>query len=93
MSLQVLASYVHVRDLVSKPGSVDPKDNFSMKWAVAAAAKPRLKAIKEALKAADRLVLATDPDREGEAIAWHLLEELKASFDIICDVAAALSVV
>ena len=50
-----------------------------MKWAVAAAAKPRLKAIKEALKTADRLVLATDPDREGEAIAWHLLEELKVT--------------
>ena len=52
-----------------------------MKWAVASAAKPRLKAIKDALKQADRLVLATDPDREGEAIAWHLLEELKVTFE------------
>lgn len=56
-----------------------------MKWAVASAAKPRLKAIKHALKQADRLVLATDPDREGEAIAWHLLEELKVTFERCID--------
>lgn len=48
-----------------------------MTWALADKARPRLKAIKDALKGADRLVLATDPDREGEAIAWHLLEELQ----------------
>ena len=77
LPLQVLASYGHIRDLPPKTGAVDPAANFSMQWVVAPAAKPRLAAIKTALKAANCLVLATDPDREGEAIAWHLLEELK----------------
>ncbi len=78
-SMQVLASYGHVRDLVAKAGSVDPSANFKMTWVVAAAAKPRLDAIKQALKQTgiNRLLLATDPDREGEAIAWHLSEVLK----------------
>ena len=75
---QVLASQGHIRDLVPKAGSVDPSANFKMKWAVAEQAKPRLDAIKQALQQAgiNRLVLATDPDREGEAIAWHLSQVL-----------------
>jgi len=73
-----LASQGHIRDLVPKPGSVDPSANFEMKWAVAKQAEPRLDAIKQALQQAgiNRLVLATDPDREGEAIAWHLSQVL-----------------
>ena len=63
--------------MLPKSGAVNPAANFSMQWEVAPAAKPRLTAIKTALKTAKCLVLATDPDREGEAIAWHLLEELK----------------
>jgi len=74
----VLASQGHIRDLVPKPGSVDPSANFEMKWAVAKQAEPRLDAIKQALQQAgmNKLVLATDPDREGEAIAWHLSQVL-----------------
>ena len=73
----VLASYGHVRDLPSKDGSVQPDDNFRMIWLVAPKAEKNLKAIEEAIKGADHLYLATDPDREGEAISWHLQEILK----------------
>ena len=73
----VLASYGHVRDLPSKNGSVNPDDDFSMIWEVDAGAKKNIKAIADAIKGADALYLATDPDREGEAIAWHVLEVLK----------------
>jgi DNA topoisomerase-1 len=72
----VLASYGHVRDLPSKDGSVQPDDDFSMTWEVDAKAAKRLNDIADALKGADTLILATDPDREGEAISWHLLEVL-----------------
>jgi DNA topoisomerase-1 len=72
----VLASYGHVRDLPSKDGSVQPDDDFSMTWEVDAKANKRLNDIADALKGADTLILATDPDREGEAISWHLLEVL-----------------
>ncbi|MDT8440112.1 MAG: type I DNA topoisomerase [Desulfuromonadales bacterium] len=72
----VLASYGHVRDLPSKDGSVDIEHDFTPKYVVAAKAKKQLSSLKQALKGADRLILATDPDREGEAIAWHLLEAL-----------------
>ncbi|SOH93065.1 DNA topoisomerase-1 [Monaibacterium marinum] len=72
----VLASYGHVRDLPPKDGSVDPDDNFEMKWEVATASQKHIKAIVEALKTDDKLILATDPDREGEAISWHLQEAL-----------------
>jgi DNA topoisomerase-1 len=72
----VLASYGHVRDLPSKDGSVKPDDDFSMLWEVDAKAAKRLNDIADALKGADRLILATDPDREGEAISWHVLEVL-----------------
>jgi DNA topoisomerase-1 len=73
---KVLASYGHVRDLPSKDGSVKPDDDFSMTWDVEPKAAKRLNDIAEAMKGADRLILATDPDREGEAISWHVLEVL-----------------
>jgi len=73
----VLASYGHVRDLPPKDGSVDPNADFKMIWEVDARAQKRLKDIADAVKTADRLILATDPDREGEAISWHVLEALR----------------
>ena len=72
----VLASYGHVRDLPSKDGSVLPDQDFAMIWDVDPKSAKRLADIVEALKGADRLILATDPDREGEAISWHVLEVL-----------------
>ena len=72
----VLASYGHVRDLPPKDGSVLPDDGFEMKWEVASDSKKHIKAIVDALKNDPELILATDPDREGEAISWHLWEEL-----------------
>ena len=72
----VLASYGHVRDLPPKDGSVDPDHDFAMRWEVDAASSKHLRAIAEALKDDRKLILATDPDREGEAISWHLLEAL-----------------
>ncbi|HHN67131.1 MAG TPA: type I DNA topoisomerase [Thermopetrobacter sp.] len=74
---RVLASYGHVRDLPAKDGSVDPDRDFAMKWQVDAKSAKRLNDIARALKDADELILATDPDREGEAISWHVLEVLK----------------
>ncbi|MGH6887599.1 MAG: type I DNA topoisomerase [Rhizomicrobium sp.] len=74
---RVLASFGHVRDLPPKDGSVKPDDDFAMTWEVDARAQKRLKDIADALKNADKLILATDPDREGEAISWHVLEVLK----------------
>ena len=73
-SYEVLASFGHVRDLPAKNGSVDPDANFQMIWEISAAS--RLNDIARALKGADRLILATDPDREGEAISWHVLVEV-----------------
>ena len=73
----VLASYGHVCDLPSKDGSVDPDANFAMKWQVSNGSEKRLNDITRALRGADRLILATDPDREGEAISWHVLELLQ----------------
>src|SRR5215472_1858866 len=73
---RVLASYGHVRDLPAKDGSVRPDEDFAMSWDVDAKAAKRLNEIAEAAKSADRLILATDPDREGEAISWHVLEVL-----------------
>lgn len=72
----VLASYGHIRDLPAKDGSVKPDEDFAMEWEVDPKASRRLSEIADALKSADRLILATDPDREGEAISWHLLEAL-----------------
>ena len=74
----VLASYGHVRDLPPKDGSVRPDEDFAMSWALQPKAAARVDAIASALKGADTLVLATDPDREGEAISWHVLELLRA---------------
>jgi len=74
----VLASFGHVRDLPAKDGSVRPDDDFSMSWEVDGASAKRLADIARAVKDADRLILATDPDREGEAISWHVLEVLKS---------------
>jgi len=73
----VLASYGHVRDLIPKVGAVDPDNGFSMKYQVIERNEKHVKAIMRALKKADALYLATDPDREGEAISWHLIELLK----------------
>jgi len=73
---KVLASYGHIRDLPPKDGSVRPDEDFAMSWEVDGKASKRVSEIVAALKGADRLVLATDPDREGEAISWHLLEVL-----------------
>ncbi len=73
----VLASYGHVRDLPSKNGSVDTNNNFNMIWQLTESGKKRVKDITKALKDADKLILATDPDREGEAISWHITELLK----------------
>ena len=73
----VLASYGHVRDLVPKEGAVDTENQFSMKYQVIERNEKHVKAIIRALKKADALYLATDPDREGEAISWHLIELLK----------------
>ena len=75
----VLASYGHVRDLPAKDGSVDTDHDFEMTWEVATESKKHVRAIAEALKTDDVLILATDPDREGEAISWHLQEALASS--------------
>ena len=74
---KVLASFGHIRDLPSKDGSVKPDDDFSMVWDVDARAASKIKDIAAAVKGADKLILATDPDREGEAISWHILEVLR----------------
>ena len=74
---KVLASYGHVRDLPAKDGSVRPDDDFAMSWEVDGPSSKRLTDIAKAVKDADGLILATDPDREGEAISWHVLEVLK----------------
>ncbi len=74
---KVLASFGHVRDLPAKDGSVKPEEDFAMSWAVDSASAKRLSDLAKAVKEADGLILATDPDREGEAIAWHVLEVLK----------------
>ncbi|WP_062015976.1 type I DNA topoisomerase [Aureimonas sp. AU4] len=74
---KVLASFGHVRDLPAKDGSVRPDDDFAMDWAVDGPSSKRLSEIAQAMKSADALILATDPDREGEAISWHVLDVLR----------------
>jgi DNA topoisomerase-1 len=74
---KVLASFGHIRDLPSKDGSVKPDEDFAMTWDVDARAASKIKDIAAAVKDADKLILATDPDREGEAISWHILEVLR----------------
>ena len=73
----VLASYGHVRDLPPKDGSVDTDNDFAMTWEVGNDSRKHVKAIADALKEDNNLILATDPDREGEAISWHLEEALR----------------
>src|SRR5882757_1762437 len=73
---EVLASFGHIRDLPAKDGSVDPDNGFKMLWEVDPQSQKRVNDIAHALKGADTLILATDPDREGEAISWHVLEAL-----------------
>jgi DNA topoisomerase-1 len=75
---EILASYGHVRDLVPKTGAVDPDDNFKMKYELIERNAKHVDAITKAVKDVDTVLLATDPDREGEAIAWHLSEILKS---------------
>jgi DNA topoisomerase-1 len=77
-NFEVYASYGHIRDLPSKDGSVDPEADFAMLWDVDTKSAKRMSDIAKAVKGSDRLILATDPDREGEAISWHVLEVLKA---------------
>ncbi|WP_170337533.1 type I DNA topoisomerase [Ruegeria arenilitoris] len=85
----VLASYGHVRDLPPKDGSVDPDHEFSMTWEVGADSRKHVKAIADALKDDNALILATDPDREGEAISWHLQEALTKRRSIKKDTAVS----
>ncbi|MEP7031835.1 MAG: DNA topoisomerase, partial [Pseudolabrys sp.] len=73
---EVLASFGHIRDLPPKDGSVDPDNDFKMLWEIDPQSQKRVNDIADALKGADTLILATDPDREGEAISWHVLEAL-----------------
>eukprot|EP00850_Spirogloea_muscicola_P018467 SM000169S02722 [mRNA] locus=s169:218085:227241:+ [translate_table: standard] len=75
---QVLATYGHMRDLPSRTGSVLPNDNFAMRWEIMSTSRQHLQLIKDSLRSARRLILATDPDREGEAISWHMLEVLQS---------------
>ncbi|HBP26941.1 MAG TPA: DNA topoisomerase I, partial [Alphaproteobacteria bacterium] len=75
---RVIASVGHVRDLVPENGSVDTAHNFEMKWQIMAGKEKQIKLIIDELKKADAVYLASDPDREGEAIAWHILDILKA---------------
>ncbi|CAI9090687.1 OLC1v1025509C1 [Oldenlandia corymbosa var. corymbosa] len=86
---EVLPSYGHVRDLAARSGSVRPDDDFSMVWEVPSAAWTHLKSIKVALSGAKNLVLASDPDREGEAIAWHIIEMLHQQDALRDDVTVA----
>ncbi len=75
---KVLASFGHIRDLPSKDGSVNPDEDFAMTWELSPGGKKRLSDIIKEVKNCDTIILASDPDREGEAIAWHILEELNA---------------
>ena len=78
-NFEVLASYGHVRDLVPKEGAVDPEHKFAMRYQILEKNEKHVHAIARALKKSDALYLATDPDREGEAISWHLLELLEGT--------------
>src|SRR5580765_1738105 len=75
---EILASYGHVRDLIPKTGAVDPDDDFRMDYELIARNTKHVDAIAKAVREAENVYLATDPDREGEAISWHLAEILKS---------------
>lgn len=77
---KVLASYGHIRDLLSKSGSVDTENDFKMTWAETERSKKHIDDILKAVKSSDKVFLATDPDREGEAIAWHISEIIKDKY-------------
>ena len=81
----VLASFGHIRDLPSKDGSVKPDDDFAMTWEVDPKSAKRMSDIADAIKTSDRVILATDPDREGEAISWHVLEVLNKKKGLMKD--------
>src|ERR1700720_1582823 len=83
-NFKVLASYGHVRDLVPKEGAVDPENNFLMKYQVIDRNQKHMDAITKAVKNSDGIYLAPDPDREGEAIAWHVLQLLQED-DVVKD--------
>jgi DNA topoisomerase-1 len=83
---RVLASFGHVRDLPPKDGSVDPEQGFAMEWQVSPDRSKQMRAIADEAKAADTLILATDPDREGEAISWHVKEVLRQKKSLPSDV-------
>src|SRR6478609_3696644 len=74
---KVVASFGHIRDLPSKNGSVLPDQDFAMKYEISGKSASHVKAICDAAKQCDAIYLATDPDREGEAISWHVIEALK----------------
>ncbi|MDR2794619.1 MAG: type I DNA topoisomerase [Holosporaceae bacterium] len=78
----VVASYGHIRDLLAKNGSVKPEDDFSMTWEISSSGTKCIREISSLLKSCDELLLATDPDREGEAISWHLKEVLRTSLRV-----------
>ena len=82
---EVLASYGHVRDLLPKEGAVDPDNDFAMKYQIIDKNSKHVDAIVKALRKAEALYLATDPDREGEAISWHLLEILRGKRNLLKD--------
>ena len=82
---KVLASFGHVRDLPAKDGSVRPDEDFDMSWQVDSASNKRLKEISDAVNSSNGLILATDPDREGEAISWHVLEVLRGKRGVLGD--------
>ncbi|GMH10739.1 hypothetical protein Nepgr_012580 [Nepenthes gracilis] len=86
---EVLPSYGHVRDLAARSGSVRPDDDFSMVWEVPSSAWTHLKSIKVSITGADNLILASDPDREGEAIAWHIVEMLQQQDALHKDITVA----
>lgn len=77
----MVASYGHVRDLASKSGSVKPQEDFALVWGITNGGETRLADIAAATAGCGSLVLATDPDREGEAISWHITEELKVRLE------------
>ncbi|KAL2896801.1 DNA topoisomerase 1 [Bienertia sinuspersici] len=85
----VIPSYGHVRDLAARSGSVRPDDDFSMVWEVPSSAWTHLKSMKVAISGADNLILASDPDREGEAIAWHIIEMLQQQKALCKDITIA----
>lgn len=78
-NLQVVATVGHVTQLAPNGGGVAPEEDFALRWALTPRAGPRLAELARAVRGAGRVLLATDPDREGEAISWHVLQQLQVS--------------